>query len=66
MAKQTFPGVKTGGSLFPKVVTTLLALALLAVVVKHPADAAEWAKDIAGGLGAIIDGIATFVRQLGA
>ncbi|WP_275895896.1 MULTISPECIES: hypothetical protein [Amycolatopsis] len=41
-------------------------LALLAIVVKHPADAATWAKSIGSGIGAIIDGIATFVRQLSA
>ncbi|WP_431901284.1 hypothetical protein [Amycolatopsis thermoflava] len=66
MAKQTFPGLKTGSGLLPKVATALVVLALLAIVVKHPADAATWAKSLGSGIGAIIDGIATFVRQLSA
>lgn len=59
--------VPAGGSgLLPKVLGALIALALLVFVVKHPTDAANWAKAIAAGIGSIIDGIAAFTRQLAA
>lgn len=63
MAKQALPGIKTGSGLLPKVIWTLVALALLVVVVKYPGDAAAWVTDIVGFVGDVIDGLASFFRR---
>lgn len=54
----------TGSSVLPKLVTAAVLLALVAIVVKHPGDAATWTKAIFGGAVDVIDGIATFIRQV--
>lgn len=61
MAKQTFPGFKTGGGVLRKVIGTAVVLAVLVIVVKHPADAANWVKTAVGWL----DGLVSFIRQVG-
>jgi hypothetical protein len=60
MAKNLYPGMKTGGGLVPKVVGGLVLIALITLVIKYPADAARWVH----GLGAVIDGLVTFFRAL--
>lgn len=65
MAKQTFPGLKTGSKVLPKLIGTLMALALLAVIVRHPAEAATWAKSVVSLCGQAIDGLVTFFRSMG-
>lgn len=60
MAKNAFPGMKTGGGVMSKVVGTLVLIAVLVTVVKYPADAASWVR----GLGTVIDGLVTFIRAL--
>ena len=65
MAKQAFPGVASGGVL-RKVVGLAVAVALLVLVVKYPADAASWAKAGIGGVGDVIDGLVSFFRSIGA
>lgn len=61
MAKQTLPGFQAGGGTLRKVVGTAVVLALLVIVVKHPADAANWVKTAVGWL----DGLVSFIRQVG-
>lgn len=61
MAKQTIPGFQTSGGVLRKVIGTAVVLALLVIVVKHPADAANWVKTAVGWL----DGLVTFFQQVG-
>lgn len=53
-----------GGGL-RKIVGLAVVIALLVVVVKHPADAAAAATSAAGFVGSVIDGLWSFVEQLG-
>jgi hypothetical protein len=64
MAKNVVPGMQTGGSLMSKVIGTAVLLAILVIVVKHPTDAASFAKTIFSGLGVFIDGLVSFFRSL--
>jgi len=64
MARNVIPGLRTGGGIMSKVIGTAVVLAILVIVVKHPADAASFAKTIFGVLGAIIDGLVSFFRSL--
>lgn len=58
--------VPTGGtSVMPKVIGTLVVLGLLAVVVKHPGDAAAWVTGMAAWLESVVDGVAEFFRLVG-
>lgn len=60
MARNTIPGIQTGGGIMSKVVGTLVLIAVVVVVVKYPADAASWVR----GLGTVIDGLVSFIRAL--
>jgi hypothetical protein len=63
MAKNTaLPTPKS--SALPKVMGTLIMLALLVVVVKHPGAAAEWIKSLGSWIGAAADGIAQFMQHV--
>lgn len=62
MAKNMLP-MTTGGGVLRKVVGTLVALAVLALVVGHPADAATWTTSVVHLLGRVIGGISTFLRD---
>jgi hypothetical protein len=64
MARNVIPGLKTGGGVMSKVIGTAVVLAILVIVVKHPTDAANFAKTIFSGLGAVIDGLVSFFRIL--
>ncbi len=64
MAKNVIPGVKTGGGVLSKVIGTAVVLAILVMVVRHPTDAASFAKTLFSGLGAFIDGLVSFFRTL--
>ena len=55
----------SGGGLLRKIVGVGVVIALLVIVVKHPADAAASATDLAGFVGSLIDGLWSFVQQLG-
>ena len=57
--------IATGGGPLRKVVGLAVVIALLVIVIKHPAEAAETATRVAEFLGGVIDGIWSFVRQLG-
>ncbi len=62
MAKNMLP-MKTGGAL-GKVMSVLITLAVLALIVQHPADAATWAISVVRLLGRVISGISTFLRNV--
>jgi hypothetical protein len=62
MAKNMLP-MKTGGAL-GKVISVLIMLAVLAMIVQHPADAATWAISIVRLVGRVISGISTFLRNV--
>ncbi|GAB3433593.1 hypothetical protein [Actinophytocola sediminis] len=64
MARNAIPGLQTGRSVMSKMIGFAVVLAILVIVVKHPADAASFAKTLFGGLGAIIDGLVSFFRTL--
>jgi hypothetical protein len=64
MAKNSMLPMKTGGGMLGKVIGTVVCLAVVALVVKHPADAAGW---VTGGLhvaGSVIDGVSTFLAHV--
>ncbi len=64
MARNAIPGLKTGGGILSKLIGTVVVLAILVMVVKHPNDAANFAKTLFGGLEAVIDGVVGFFRAL--
>jgi uncharacterized membrane protein YdcZ (DUF606 family) len=51
--------------ILPKLVGGLVIVALLVIVVKHPGEAAEWAKQILNWLGGVLDGLVSFFQQVG-
>ncbi|HEX5403977.1 MAG TPA: hypothetical protein VFX16_16955 [Pseudonocardiaceae bacterium] len=63
MSKNMLP-MKSGGGLLSKMVTILIALAVLALVVQHPSDAATWVVSVVRLLGRVIAGISTFLRSM--
>ncbi|MEU3274507.1 hypothetical protein ABZ639_26995 [Saccharomonospora sp. NPDC006951] len=65
MAKQTPVLPKAGGGVLVKLVGTVAVIALLVVVVKHPADAAAWVKGVAGTVVDVVDGFVAFFRNMG-
>jgi len=64
MARNAIPGLKTGGGILSKMIGTVVVLAILVIVVKHPGDAANFVKTVFGGLGAVVDGVVGFFRAL--
>lgn len=62
MARNALP-MKTGGAL-GKMIGLLVGCAVLALVVKHPSDAATWVTSALHGLGSVIDGISAFLRAV--
>lgn len=66
MAKSQFPMMKSGGSgVLPKVVGTLVLLAVLAMVVKHPVESAHGFSAALAGLGSVAEAFSTFLSQVG-
>lgn len=64
MARNVIPGMKTGGGMMAKTIGVAVVLAILVIVVKHPTDAASFAKTLFSGFGAVIDGFVGFFRSL--
>jgi hypothetical protein len=65
MGRKTSPVVQEkSGSVRGKVIGVLIALAVLAVVVKHPADAAIFARAAVGWIGAVGDALASFGQHI--
>lgn len=64
MAKSTLPGFKTGGGVLTKVISAVVVIAVLALVIKHPTEAAAL---VTGGLHAAegaVDGISAFLQRV--
>lgn len=68
MAKQQqpLPMMPTGGGVLPKVLRWLVAIALVVLVVKYPADAATWVRNVFTWGEEAVEGLVTFFRQVGA
>jgi hypothetical protein len=64
VAKNVIPGMKTGSGMMSKAIGTAVVLATLVIVIKHPTDAASFAKTVFSGFGAVIDGFVSFFRSL--
>lgn len=54
-----------GGGSLRKIIGLAVVIALLVIVVKQPAEAAATATSVARFVGSVIDGLWSFVRQLG-
>lgn len=67
MAKRTTTQIPmpTGGGPLRKIVGVAVVIALLVIVVKYPADAADAATSVGRFAGELIDGLWNFFRQLG-
>ena len=65
MAKQQFPGLKTGGSVLSKLIGTAVVVALVVLVVRYPGDVASWVKGLGTAAADGIDGLVTFFREVG-
>jgi hypothetical protein len=64
MSKNPF-GIKTGGGIVKKIVGVVIVLAVLALVINHPHDAAGMVNTATDKGGGIIDSVAQFFRDLG-
>lgn len=64
MAKTGVPMTKSGSGPFSKVVSAFLFVALVALVVKHPVDAAHWTTGGFNVLGELMYGFMTFLQQV--
>lgn len=64
MAKQTIPGLKASGGFMPKLIGTAITLAVLVLVVKHPAESAVWVKGAFELFLALVNGLAQFFQGL--
>lgn len=64
MAKQAIPGVPTGGGIMPKLIGWAVAIAVLVLIVKHPAEAATWVKSGFELFISLVGGFAQFFRGL--
>lgn len=63
MAKSAFP-MKTGSGLLAKVVGALVAVTVVALVVKHPADAASAVTGLFHLVSHVVDGVSSFLGQI--
>ena len=62
MARNMLP-MKAGGGALRKVIGAIAVLAVLALIVQHPADAAGWAIGAVHLVGRVISGIGAFLRD---
>ncbi|MFS8103708.1 hypothetical protein LFM09_41960 [Lentzea alba] len=62
--KQTMMPLPTGGGTGRRVVLTLVALAVFALVIRDPAGAASTTRQLAAWGGTVLDGLMTFIRAL--
>jgi hypothetical protein len=63
MSKNPF-NIKTGGSVLKKLVLALIALALIAIVLKSPVEAAESVHAAADKGSSVLDSLTEFVRAV--
>ena len=65
MAKNTIPGLKSGGGLVPKLVGLALLATVVVLLIKHPAEMAGWVSALVKGIGDLIEGLATVFTKVG-
>ncbi|ADJ47910.1 hypothetical protein AMES_6084 [Amycolatopsis mediterranei S699] len=63
MSKSPFK-IKTGGGATKRLIALVAVCALLAMVIKHPHDAADMVNTAADHGGGIIDSVVQFLRDL--
>ena len=56
--------MKSGGGALSKVIVAVVVLAVVTLVVGHPADAAKWTVDAFHLFGRVIGGVSTFLRYV--
>lgn len=64
MARNSLPMMSTGGGVLSKLVGALVTIAVIAFVVKHPADAAHLLTTTLTALGNAVAGLANFLQQM--
>lgn len=65
MAKSQIPMPTGGSGIMPKLVSTVIGLAMLVLIVKQPTVAASLITGAAAKLGSVVEGTATFLQALG-
>lgn len=65
MAKSSVPMAKSGNTVLSKLVSGFVFVALVALVVKHPVEAAHWTTGGFSALGDAMSGLMTFLQQVG-
>lgn len=66
MAKNSMPVMpKAGGGALAKLMWSLVVIALLVLVVKYPTDAAAIARGGFELIGGTVEGLVSFLRQVG-
>lgn len=63
--QQLIPAPTGGGKFLPKLISTLVLLAVLALVIKHPTDAANMVTALWAAGASAVDGLATFFQAVG-
>ncbi|GAB3671275.1 hypothetical protein [Saccharopolyspora tripterygii] len=64
MGKSSMPMMKTGGGAGKKLLGAAVTLALLVMVVQHPTEAAQWAKNGAAFVGHLADALGLFFGEV--
>lgn len=64
MGKSAMPMMKSGGGVGKKLLGMAVALALLVVVIQHPIEAAQWAKNAAALIGQLADSLGLFIGEV--
>lgn len=62
--KQQLIPTSTGGKFLPKLIGTLITLAVLALVIKHPASAASSVHSLWAVGTSVVDGLAAFFEAV--
>lgn len=64
MAKNSMPMMKTGGGAGKKLLGAAFALAFLVMVIQHPIEAAQWAKNGAAFVGQLANALGLFFGEV--
>lgn len=64
MGKSSMPMMKTGGGAGKKLLGAAVTLALLVMVVQHPTEAAQWAKNGAAFVSHLADALGLFFGEV--
>ncbi|MGI8309415.1 hypothetical protein [Saccharopolyspora hattusasensis] len=64
MAKQTFPGINTGGGVLKKVLAAAVVFALLGLILNDPAGAATLIKGLFDLFGELVNALSVLFKGL--